>query len=72
MRRVLWIAAVVLVGVGAALWLRLWISQLQVSASRTTLRMGQTAQLAVTKKTWLGSEPLAHPERTQLTGKVWL
>ena len=64
MRRVPWIAAIVLV-VGAALWSRLWISQLHVSASHTTLRMGETVQLAVSKKTWFGTEPLAHPERTQ-------
>ncbi len=43
----------------------LWISQLRVSVSHTTLRVGETVQLAVTKKIWFGTEPLAHPERTQ-------
>ena len=64
MRRVLWIAVVALL-VGAFLWLRLWISQLEVSASHTTLRMGDSVQLAVTMKTWFGTKPLIHPERTQ-------
>jgi hypothetical protein len=36
-----------------------------VAAPHATLRMGETVQLEVTKKTWLGTEPLAHPERTQ-------
>ena len=64
MRRVLWIAVVALL-VGAFLWLRLWISQLEVSASHTTLRMGDSVQLAVTMKTWFGTKLLIHPERTQ-------
>src|SRR5438270_2103145 len=64
MRRASWVVAVVLV-VGGALWLRLRMSQLQVSASHATLRMGETAQLTVTKRIWLGTKPLADPERTQ-------
>lgn len=46
------------------LGLRLWISGLDVSASHTTLRMGETVQLAVARKTWLGTEPLQSPGRT--------
>jgi hypothetical protein len=53
-----------LAGWGSAFWLRLGISQLQVSASHTTLRMGETVQLAVSRKTWFGDEVLPHPERT--------
>jgi hypothetical protein len=65
MHRVLWIAVPLLsLLVGFGLWLRLKISPLRLSASHTTLRMGETVQLSVTKKTWLGEEPLAHPERT--------
>jgi hypothetical protein len=63
-RRLFWIAGFALV-VGAALWFRLWISELDVSAPHTALRMGESVQLAVARKTWLGSEPLAHPERTE-------
>jgi hypothetical protein len=50
---------------GSCLYLRLWISDLDVSAPHTTLHMGETVQLVVTRKTWLGTEPLAHPERTK-------
>src|SRR5947209_19298738 len=50
--------------VGFASWLRLRIFPLSLSASHSTLRMGETAQLSVTKRTWLGHQPLAHPERT--------
>ena len=65
MHRVLWIAVLLLsLLVGFGVWLRLKISPLRLSASHTTLRMGETVQLSVTKKTWLGEEPLAHPERT--------
>jgi hypothetical protein len=60
----MWITFFVLV-VGAGLWLRLWISELDVSATRTTLHVGETAQLAAKRKTWLGTEPLPHPERTK-------
>jgi hypothetical protein len=51
--------------VSAGLWLRLRVSGLEVSASRTTLHMGESVQLVVARKTWLGSELLAHPERTE-------
>jgi hypothetical protein len=61
--RVLWVAGFALV-VGAILWLRLWISDLRVSAPHATLHMGETVQLVVARKTWLGTEPLAHPEQT--------
>ena len=60
----MWIPVFVL-AVGAGLWLRLWISGLDVSAAHTTLHMGETTQLAVARKTWLGTEPLEHPERTK-------
>jgi hypothetical protein len=65
--RLMWVAGFALFAlvVGASLWLRLWVSGLDVSASRTTLQLGETVQLAVAKKTWLGTEPLAHPERTE-------
>jgi len=65
MRRVRWIAILALILlVGVASWLRLRISPLCLSASHSTLRMGETVQLSVTKRTWLGHQPLAHPERT--------
>ena len=64
LRRVMWAAALALLVV-AGLRLRLWISGLNVSASHTTLHVGETVQLAVSRKTWLGTEPLAHPERTR-------
>jgi len=65
MRRVLWIAILALMLlVGFASWLRLRVSPLSVSVSHSTLRMGETVQLSIAKKTWLGQEPLAHPERT--------
>ncbi len=65
MRRVLWIAILALMLlVGFASWLRLPVSPLSVSVSHSTLRMGETVQLSIAKKTWLGQEPLAHPERT--------
>ena len=65
MRRVLWIAILALMLlVGFASWLRLGVSPLSVSVSHSTLRMGETVQLSIAKKTWLGQEPLAHPERT--------
>jgi len=63
MRRIFWIAAVLLL-VGSALWLRLRISPLSLSASHSTLRMGETVQLSITKRTWLGHKPLDHPEST--------
>ena len=67
-RHLWWVASFVLVLLGiffvGCLRLRLWISGLDVSAPRTTLRMGETVQLAVARKTWLGTEPLAYPERT--------
>jgi len=50
--------------VGIASWLRLRISPLSLSAWHSTLRMGETVQLAVDRKTWLGHQPLAHPEKT--------
>lgn len=59
-----WLIAAAL-RVGAGLGLRLWIPGLEVSASRTTLHMGESVQLAVARKTWLGSEPIADPERTR-------
>lgn len=62
-KRLIWTASLVL-AVGLCLWLRLWISGLDVSAPHTSLRMGETVQLVVARKTWLGTEPLAHPERT--------
>jgi len=64
MRRVLFFGAALVIATGV-LWLRLWISQLQGSAPHTALRMGETIQLAVKKKTWFGTEPLLHPEQTQ-------
>jgi hypothetical protein len=64
MRHLFWIIGFLLV-VGVGLWLRLFISGLDVSAPRTTLHMGETVQLTVTRKTWLGTAPLAHPERTE-------
>jgi len=64
MRKFLWIAVfVALVAIG--LRLRLWISDLDVSAPRTTLHMGETVQLNVSRKTWLGTTPLKQPEQTQ-------
>src|SRR6185437_13164966 len=64
MRKFLWIAVfVAFVVIG--LRLRLWVSDLDVSAPRTTLHMGQTVQLKVFRKTLLGTTPLAHPERTE-------
>ncbi len=64
--RVLWIVILALIlFVGFALWLRLRILPLSVSASHFTLRMGETVQLSIARKTWLGYQPLAHPERTQ-------
>jgi len=54
-------AALVIV---AAEWVSMWFSPLDVSAPTTTLRMGQTVQLSVAKKTWFGREPLRHPEDT--------
>ncbi len=65
MRRVRWIVIVALVlFVGFASWLRLRISPLYLSASHSTLRMGETVQLSVTRTTWLGHQSLTHPERT--------
>jgi hypothetical protein len=65
MRRVLWIIVPTLIFlVGASLWLRLKISPLCLSASHSTLHVGESAQLFVTRKTWLGHRPLAHPEKT--------
>jgi len=65
MRRVLWVGTLALILlVGFASWLRLRIAPLRLSASHSTLRMGETVQLSVTKKTWLGHKPLDHPERT--------
>jgi hypothetical protein len=65
MRRVLWIVILALILlVGVASWLRLRISPLSVSASHSTLHMGETVQLSVVRKTWLGHQPLAHPEKT--------
>ena len=64
MRTLLWVtvfAAALAIGLG----LRLWVSDLDVSAPRTTLHMGETAQLKVSRKTWLGTAPLEHPERTE-------
>jgi len=64
MRKFLWIAVfAALMGIG--LWLRLWISALEVSAPRTTLHMGETVQLKVLRKTLLGTAFLEHPERTE-------
>jgi len=67
-RRLIWVAGFVLVVfvlfVVGCLRLRLSISELDVSAPHTTLRVGDTVQLAVARKTWLGTEPLAHPDRT--------
>jgi hypothetical protein len=63
-RRLMWVAGFALL-VGGGLWLRVRISGLDVSASRRTLHMGETARLVVAKKTWLGTEPLAHPESTK-------
>jgi hypothetical protein len=64
MRKFLWIAVfVAFVVIG--LRLRLWVSDLDISAPRTTLHMGQTVQLKVARKTWLGTAPLEHPERTK-------
>jgi hypothetical protein len=67
-RRLIWVAGFLVAGfvlsVVVGLWLRLWTSELDVSAPHKTLRMGETVQLAVARKTWLGTEPLAHPERT--------
>lgn len=68
MRRVLWVFILaLLLLVGVASWLRLRISPLYLSASHSTLRMGETVQLSVTRKTWLGHQPLAHPEWTHYT-----
>jgi hypothetical protein len=63
MSRLSWIPIVVLILV-AALWIRLWASPLTVSASSTTLRIGETAQLMVARTTWFGTAPLSHPEQT--------
>src|SRR5277367_3323178 len=63
-KRLIWLSGILL-GVVLCLWLRLFISGLDVSAPHTTLHMGETVQLVVTRKTWLGTEPLAHPERTK-------
>lgn len=64
MRNFFWIA-VFAVAVASVLYLRLWVSDLDVSAPRTTLHMGETVQLKVSRKILLGTEPLDHPERTQ-------
>ena len=65
MRRVSWIVILALILlVGFAFWLRLRIFPLSLSASHFTLRMGETVQLSVTKKTWLGHQALAHSEIT--------
>jgi hypothetical protein len=70
-RRLIWVAGLPLVLVASfvlsvvvGLGIRLWTSELDVSAPHTTLRMGETVQLAVARKTWLGTEPIEHPERT--------
>ena len=60
----IWISSFLLVA-GLGLSLRLWIFELDVSAPHTTLHVGESVQLVVTRKTWLGTEPLAHPERTK-------
>jgi len=64
MRTVLW-SAVFGVIVAIVLCLRLWVSDLDVSAPITTLHMGETVQLKVSRKTLLGTTPLEHPERTE-------
>jgi hypothetical protein len=63
-KRLLWAAGLTLVAV-LSLWLRLWISDLDVSAPHTTLRVGESVQLRVARKTVFGTEPLAHPEQTK-------
>ena len=59
-RRLIWVAGFLVAGfvlsVVVGLWLRLWTSELDVSAPHKTLRMGETVQLAVARKTWLGTE----------------
>ena len=64
MRALLWIA-VLAVAVASVLCLRLWVSDLDVSAPYTTLHMGETVQLTVTRKTLLGTAPLEHREQTE-------
>ena len=65
MRRLSIIVLALILLVGLASWLRLRISPLSLSASHSTLRMGETVQLCVSETTWLGHQPPAHPERTQ-------
>lgn len=66
MRRVLcFVILALILLVGVASWLRLRIFPLSVSASHSTLHMGETVQLSVVRKTWLGHQPLPHPEKTQ-------
>lgn len=55
------LTAIVAIGLG----LRLWVSDLDVSAPHTTLYTGETVQLKVFRKTFLGIAPLEHPERTE-------
>jgi len=64
MRTVVWIT-IFAVFVAVVLFLRLWVSDLDVSAPQTTLHMGETVQLKVSRKTLLGTTPLDHPERTE-------
>jgi hypothetical protein len=74
MRTVLW-SAVFGVIVAIVLCLRLWVSDLDVSAPSTTLHMGETVQLKVSRKTLLGTTPLEHPERTEYitnVSAIWL
>lgn len=58
-----WIIAIAVL-LGASLGLRLTMPGLEVSASRTTLHTGESVQLMVARKTWLGSEAVAFPELT--------
>ena len=64
MRTLLWVT-VFAVAVASVLSLRLWVSDLDVSAPRTTLHTGETVQLTVSRRTLLGTASLEHPERTE-------
>jgi hypothetical protein len=52
--------------VGLCLWLRLWISGLDVSARHTSLRMGETLQLVVARKDVAGHRAIGSPRADQV------
>jgi hypothetical protein len=64
LRGLSWIAITVLI-LAATLWVRVWAVPLTVSASSTTLRMGETAQVTVARTTWFGTVPVSRSDQTQ-------